>query len=254
MNAEFLLICAALLLIAALYSSVGHGGASGYLAILSLTSFASMQTDWLKQQAWFLNLIVASIAFWHYKKAGFHNSKLTLPLIMASIPAAFLGGYLSVGGAIYDLLLSATLIWAAWRLWKIQQNDEDIEIQIPDSAKMMPIGGGIGFFSGIIGVGGGIFLSPILLLNRWAKPKAVAATAALFIWVNSAAGLAGAAFSGRWLLEVSTLMPFAVVVLFGGFVGSRYGAKFAPEKFIRKLLVFVLIIAASRRLLGLIGI
>jgi uncharacterized membrane protein YfcA len=254
MNAEFLLICAALLLIAALYSSVGHGGASGYLAILSLTSFASMQTDWLKQQAWFLNLIVASIAFWHYQKAGFHNLRLTLPLIIVSIPAAFLGGDLFVEGVIYDSLLSATLIWAAWRLWKIRHNDEEMEIQTVDLVKTVPVGVGIGFLSGIIGVGGGIFLSPILLLNRWAKPKVVAATAAIFIWVNSAAGLAGAALSGRWMLEFDTLIPFAVVVLVGGFIGARYGAEVAPQKFIRKLLVFVLILAASRRLLGLIGV
>ncbi len=250
MDAEFLLLCAALLLIAALYASVGHGGASGYLAILSLTSFASMQTDWLKQQAWFLNLIVASVAFWHYRKAGFHNRKLTLPLIIASIPAAFLGGYLSIGGVIYDSLLSATLIWAAWRLWEIKQDDE-MDIQAPNLAKAIPVGASIGFFSGIIGVGGGIFLSPILMLNKWAKPKAIAATAAVFIWVNSAAGLAGAALSGRWMLESSTLIPFALAVLVGGFVGARYGAQVAPQKFIRKLLVFVLIIAASRRVLGL---
>ena len=113
---EFGLILAGLFLVALLYSSVGHGGGSGYLAILSLTSYGTMEVGWLKQYAWCLNLIVAGIAFWHYSKAGHHVREMTVPLVGASVPFALIGGYLRVDGALYDTLLSVTLIWAAWRL------------------------------------------------------------------------------------------------------------------------------------------
>ena len=106
---EFLILLL-LFLIALLYSSVGHGGASGYLAVLSLTIYAEYDSGWLKQHAWALNLVVAAIAFYHYKKAGFFNLKLTLPFILGSIPFAIIGGYLRVDGVFYDTLLSITLI------------------------------------------------------------------------------------------------------------------------------------------------
>jgi uncharacterized membrane protein YfcA len=250
---EIVIVCAALLVVATLYSSVGHGGASGYLAVLSLSSFAVMEAAWLKQYAWSLNLVVAAIAFWHYYRAGHHIPKLTIPFIAASIPFAMLGGSLQVGGVIYDSLLSLTLVWAAWRLYSI--SDVDVkEIVAPELKTTLPVGGVIGLMSGVVGVGGGIFLSPIILLKKWATPKATAATAAFFIWVNSAASIAGAGLSGQLELDLVTLLPFAGVVLVGGFVGSRYGADIAPQQIVRKLLVGVLIIAALRRLLGIVGI
>ena len=250
---EFVIICAALLVVAILYSSVGHGGAAGYLAGLSLSGFAAMDVAWLKQYAWCLNLVVAAIAFWHYYRAGHHIPKLTIPFIAASVPFAILGGSLRVDGVLYDSLLSLTLVWAAWRLYSIS-DEETEECTAPDLKIALPVGGSIGLMSGIVGVGGGIFLSPIILMKNWATPKATAATAALFIWVNSAASIAGASLSGQLELEYATLLPFAGVVLIGGFVGSRYGAEIAPQQMIRKLLVGVLIIAALRRLLGIVGI
>lgn len=252
MELEFVMLLFGLFLVAGLYSSVGHGGASGYLAILSLTSYGMMEVAWLKQHAWCLNLIVAGIAFFNYYRKGFHVPKLTWPFIIASIPFALIGGYLVVDGAIYDTLLSIVLIWAAWRLLKINNQIEPNELKIPPTRVSLPIGGGIGFVSGIIGVGGGIFLSPIMLLNKWASPKNVAATSALFIWVNSAAGIIGAGISGQLVIEFDTLIPFSFVVILGGVLGSRFGSVYAPEITIRRLLVIVLIFAATKRVIELI--
>tara|TARA_X000001036_G_scaffold295808_1_gene274969 strand:- start:6945 stop:7700 length:756 start_codon:yes stop_codon:yes gene_type:complete len=243
-------IVVALFCVAALYASVGHGGASGYLAVLSLTSYGVMESAWLKQHAWCLNLVVAAIAFWHFQRAGHHIPKLTIPFIAASIPFAMLGGYLLVDGAIYDLLLSICLVAAAWRLFSVQ-TVENQGLGVPELKIAAPVGGSIGFVSGIIGVGGGIFLSPILLLKGWATPKGAAATSALFIWVNSLAGLGGAALSEQLVLDFEVLLPFAGAVLVGGFMGSRYGAEIAPQHVVRRLLVVVLLMAAAKRILEL---
>ena len=246
-------ISLALLCVAALYASVGHGGASGYLAVLSLTTYGAMESAWLKQHAWCLNLVVAAIAFWHFQRAGHHVPKLTVPFIVASIPFAMLGGYLLVDGAIYDLLLSICLVAAAWRLATIRTVDVVAEGG-PEWKIAAPVGGTIGFASGIIGVGGGIFLSPVLLLKKWATPKGAAATSALFIWVNSLAGLSGATLSGQLVLDVDTLLPFVAAVLVGGFVGSRYGADIAPQIVVRRLLIVVLVLAAMKRIVELLSL
>ena len=241
-------ICSGLFLISILYSSVGHGGASGYIALLSLTTYGEMQSAWLKQHVWILNLVVAGLAFFHYSKAGHHLFSKSLPFLLASIPFAFIGGYLKVDGAIYDTLLSITLVYAAFRLLSVKNELETIQITDPEKPQAYAFGAGIGFFSGIIGVGGGIFLSPILLLKQWATPKAAAATAALFIWVNSASGLLGAAASNQLVLETQTLLPFIIAVLLGGLIGSRYGSIHAKQSTVRNLLVAVLLLASVKRI------
>ncbi len=252
MDLVFIAICFALFVVAALYASVGHGGASGYLAVLSLTTYGAMESAWLKQHAWCLNLVVAAIAFWHFHRAGYHVPKLTVPFIAASIPFAMLGGYLLVDGAIYDLLLSICLVAAAWRLATIRTIDV-VADGVPEWKIAAPVGGAIGFASGIIGVGGGIFLSPVLLLKKWATPKGAAATSALFIWVNSLAGLSGATLSGQLVLDVDTLLPFVAAVLVGGFAGSQYGADIAPQIVVRRLLIVVLLLAAMMRIVELLS-
>lgn len=246
MEIGFLLICFGLFFISILYSSVGHGGASGYLAILSLSVYGNMESVWLKQYAWCLNLIVAAIAFYHYSKGGYFNKKLSLPFIIGSVPFAILGGFLKIDGMIYDSLLSITLILAAYKLYQTKKELE-IEYLIPDLKISVSIGAGIGFFSGIIGVGGGIFLSPIILLKKWADPKTVAATSALFIWVNSMAGLFGTKISNQLDIELNILLPFVVSVLIGGFIGSKFGSK-SNDNVIKILLIFVLLIASIKRL------
>ena len=243
-----ILILFLLFLIALLYSSVGHGGASGYLAILSLTIYAEYDSGWLKQHAWALNLVVAAVAFYYYRKAGFFNFDLTFPFLLSSVPFAIIGGYLKVDGAFYDTILSITLVWAAYKLFQIKENYSDSGIVRPGISYSLPIGGVIGLLSGVIGVGGGIFLSPILLLKKWADPKTAAATAALFIWVNSMAGLIGAGVSGQLAIDLKILLPFVMAVLLGGYVGAKYGSENAHQSLIRKLLIFVLIVASIKRI------
>ncbi len=247
------LILLALFLVALLYSSVGHGGASGYLAVLSLTIYGEYDSSWLKQHAWCLNLVVASIAFYHYRKAGFHVPKLTLPFVIASIPFAIIGGYMKVDGAIYDTLLSITLILAAYKLFQTKENNDEEGIVTPNYSTAIPVGGGIGLMSGFIGVGGGIFLSPIILLKKWATPKTAAATSALFILLNSISGLFGASISGQLKIDIEVLLPFVFAVLIGGYLGSKYGSEVARQRGIRYLLISVLVIASMRRITMLLA-
>lgn len=252
LGTEEVLIALALLVVAAMYSSVGHGGASGYLAVLSLTSFATMEEVWLKQHAWSLNLIVAAIAFYHYQRSGHHIPRITTVFVLASIPMAFAGGYFLIEGAIYDVLLSLTLIWASVRLFRVDSNFDEESVENLPLSQAIPAGAGIGLLSGIIGVGGGIFLSPLLLLKRWTTPKTAAATAALFIWLNSAAALTGSYLSGEWLVEIDTIAPFGSAVLIGGFIGSKLGADLIPQRAVRIVLVVVLMLAAARRVILLV--
>ena len=245
------MLFAGLLIISALYSSVGHGGASGYLAILSLSSYGLMSHIWLKQHVWIMNLVVASIAFYHYNKAGFHLPRLTIPFIIASIPTAFLGGYVSIDPELYDILLSITLLWAAYKVVNYTEIS-NVKLNTPRKYEPYLWGGGIGFFSGLIGVGGGIFLSPIILLKRWATVKSAAATAAVFIFVNSLAGLVGMGMSNQLNLDVGLLANFVIAITIGGFIGSLYGAKHADNKRVRDLLAVVLVIAAAKRFLELL--
>ena len=231
-----------------LYASVGHGGASGYLAILSLSTYGVMEAAWLKQHAWCLNLVVAAIAFWHFHRAGHHVSRLTIPFIVASVPLAMFAGFLRVDGVVYDLLLSVCLLLAAWRLFVVGSEVRSVG-GAPNWNVAMPTGGASGFASGVVGIGGGVLLSPILMLKGWATPKGAAATAAIFVWVNSLAALGGVVLSNQMVLEFETLLPFICAVLIGGFIGSRYGADVAPQNLIRKLLIGVLIIASVKRII-----
>lgn len=250
-----ILLLGAICLVAILYASVGHGGASGYLAVLSLTIYATQDSIWLKQHVWSLNLIVASIAFFTYKKSGYFNWKLTIPFVAASIPAAMLGGYLKIDNGIYDTLLSITLVFASWRLLTIKNNDYvGVFVKPPPIQTSVCVGLIIGLLSGIIGVGGGIFLSPIILLFGWSDVKTTAGVAAAFIWVNSASGLIGSSLSGELLLELDILLPLGVAVVIGGLVGSKVGADVLSQKTVRILLASVLIIAALKRVLDLIGV
>ncbi len=241
------LFLAILPIVAFLYASVGHGGASGYLALMGLFSFAP---EAMKPTALLLNIFVAGIAFYHYFKAGFFNKKLFLSFAMASIPLAYLGGMIEVDAGIYKKILSILLLFAILKMLNVigsSSSEMSKEASPNRDVKLwqgLVTGGVIGFFSGLIGIGGGIILTPVILLLHWGKMKEAAAVSALFIWVNSAAGLTGQLSIGVHISSHSFVLVAVAVV--GGFFGSYYGSKKFNNKLLRYLLAFVLFIASFK--------
>ncbi|MEP0266620.1 sulfite exporter TauE/SafE family protein [Dokdonia sp.] len=229
--------------IAFLYAGVGHGGASGYLALMSLFSIAP---ETMKPTALLLNLFVAGTAFYFYYKEGYFNKRLFLSFAVASIPMAFLGGMIEVDTRIYKIILGVLLIFAILKMLNIFGKESDIIYKVKIWQGLL-VGGLIGFFSGLIGIGGGIILSPIILLLHWGKMKEAAAVSALFIWVNSAAGLAGQFSTGITLNSQSFLMVALAII--GGLLGSYYGSKKMSNKGVRYMLVVVLIAASIKLIL-----
>jgi uncharacterized protein len=227
-------------IVAFLYASVGHGGASGYLALMALFSFAP---ETMKPTALLLNLFVAGMAFYHYYKAGHFNKKLFLSFAIASIPLAFVGGIIEVDATIYKKILAVLLIFAILKMLNVIGKESSV-IKDAKLWQGLVIGGVIGFFSGLIGIGGGIILTPVILLLHWGKMKEAAAVSALFIWVNSAAGLTGQLSGGAKISSQSFVL--VVVALIGGFVGSYYGSKKFDNTLLRYLLAFVLTIASIK--------
>jgi len=227
-------------IVAFLYASVGHGGASGYLALMAIFSFAP---ETMKPTALLLNLFVAGIAFYHYYKAGYFNKKLFLSFALASIPLAFVGGMIEVDATIYKKVLAVLLIFAILKMLNVFGKESEYIKQVK-LWQGLAVGAVIGFFSGLIGIGGGIILTPIILLLHWGKMKEAAAVSALFIWVNSAAGLIGQISSG---VKISSQAFILVgVALVGGFLGSYYGSRKFNNSLLRYVLAFVLIIASVK--------
>lgn len=239
---EIIIIAALTFLVALIYSSVGHGGASGYLAVLS---FFAVPREQMATSALCLNLLVAGIAFYSFCKAGYFSWELTWPFVLGSIPAAFLGGLIKIPPASYDKLLAVALVFAGIRL--ILDGEKKIELvhHLPPLWVSLPVGGAIGFLSGIVGVGGGIFLSPLLILYRWADTKKIAATSAFFILVNSASGLWGRCARGGFQMP-SYLIGLLLVAFFGGIVGSRIGARRFSNLWLKRVLALVLWMAVVK--------
>jgi uncharacterized membrane protein YfcA len=231
--------------VAVLYASVGHGGASGYLALLSLAP-ATLAPDHMATAALTLNLVVAGVGWLAFARAGHFVGRLAWPFIVVSIPAAFLGGATSVSMRAYAALLAGSLFVAALRLVMAGRRQEAGSMTPPMWAAAVPVGAGIGWLSGVVGIGGGIFLSPLLLLLRWANVKQTAAVSACFILVNSAAGLAGRFTRGA--MDYETLWPLLMAALSGGLLGSRLGANHFSGGLLTRLLAVVLL-AASLKLL-----
>ncbi len=240
-----ILISVLLFFISILYSSVGHGGASGYLAILSLFAFLPNE---MSTTALILNLLVSGIAFYFYMKVGYFSFKLALPFILTSIPLAFIGGVLHVSNGVYYLLLAIALVFASIRMiMPLNGKNEASEIKLPKYPATLATGAGIGFLSGIVGIGGGIFLSPVMILMKWAGTKETAAISAFFIFVNSIAGICGRYFRGG--IEVGTLFPFVIAALLGGSLGSYMGSHKLSSLMLRRVLSVVLLIAAVKSII-----
>jgi uncharacterized protein len=237
-------IILAVFAVAVLYSSVGHGGASGYLAVMALFAIAPVVT---KPTALILNLFVALIAFVQFFRAGSFAWKIFLPFAVSSIPMAFWGGMISLPTAVYKLILGVALILAAIRL-AINLKSES-EAKEPNIWLCLLIGAILGFVSGLIGIGGGVFLTPILLLMNWTETKKAAGISALFIWVNSVSGLAG-----NWLLgKDSQLTNLPTIVwawigaaIIGGLIGATLGSYKFNSLTLRRVLAFGLVIAGAK--------
>jgi uncharacterized membrane protein YfcA len=241
-----LLLYALIFLVALTYSFVGHGGASGYLAVLALFGFAPHK---MAQSALILNLLVSATALWSYGRAGYFDVRLFLPFALASVPAAFIGGILNVPYKLYAWLFSSALILAAFRLTLagIKYEGKNVTRRQIHLAISLPAGAGIGFLSGIIGIGGGIFLTPLLILMRWADAKKTAAVSAAFILVNSFAGLCGhGLYKG---INVVEIWPLVISAFLGGLIGSCLGAYRVGQIAICRVLAVVLFIAAFKMLL-----
>lgn len=234
-------IAAAMCAVALLYSSVGHGGGSGYLAVMALFGVAPAL---MKPTALSLNVVVASLATFRFAQAGHFRWRLFWPFAAASIPAAYVGGAVTLPGDAYRLVVGAILLYAAIRLARSATEDVAEGTRPPPLPAALAVGAGIGLLSGLVGVGGGIFLSPVLLLAGWAGAHVTAAVSAAFILVNSVAGLAGHLGAATGL---PAALPFwATAVATGGWVGSSLGSRRLPSGGIRAALAAVLLVASVK--------
>ncbi len=236
---SFLLI---LFVIAFLYASVGHGGASGYLALMALFSISPAV---MKPTALLLNLFVAGVSFIQFFRGGHFRWKTFWPFALASIPMAYLGGTLIIDQFIYKKILGVLLLLPVIRLLFFRNTDPK-DLKTPNLYLSLLIGAAIGFLSGLIGIGGGIILSPVLLLLKWTDQKQTAAISALFILVNSVAGLAGLMSKG---ISVSPdMITFVTVAFCGGLAGAYFGALKFPQVALKNILACVLALAAYKLL------
>jgi len=240
---DAVLLALLIFLVAALYSTVGHAGASGYLASMALMGVAPSV---MRPAALVLNLLVSTIATVRFARAGCFHWRTFAPFAAASLPFALIGGYLELPNPIYRRIVGAILIYAAIRLFAKSTTPAG-QTKLPPTPVAAGIGGAIGLLSGLIGVGGGIFLSPILMLMNWADPRRTAGVSAAFILINSAAGLVGHIPK---LHALPTWLPFgALAAILGGAIGSHLGARKFAGPTIRRLLAMVLVVAAVKMML-----
>jgi len=242
-DAILLLLAAGMLLAAFVYASVGHGGASAYIAAMALAGIAPAE---MRPVALTLNVVVSSIATLKFWRAGHFRWRLFWPFAAVSIPFAYLGGAITLPGQIYKVVVGLVLIYAGWQLWRSFRAGEEMRaVREPAVPLAMAIGAGMGLLAGLTGVGGGIFLSPLLLMLGWAGTKQTSAVAAPFILVNSIAGLAAGFVAGTAVLPQSTWL-LAGVVLVGGWLGAEYGSRRFANPVVRRVLAVVLAVAGAK--------
>ncbi len=232
--------------IALFYSLVGFGGGSSYLAVLVLVGLPYQD---IPPMALICNLIVAAGGCWLFYKAGHLKLKNVLPFIILSIPMAYLGGRIMIGKELFCLLLGLSLFVVAVRMFLpsgILESQKEISWR---RAWIMgvPIGAVLGFLAGLVGIGGGIFLSPLLLLMKWVNVKEAAATASFFILVNSLAGLMGQVQKG--VAQIHWLIPLGIAVFVGGQIGSRMGAFRVPKVRLQQMLAILVLYVSVKLLL-----
>lgn len=241
MSIELTIIFYALLFILAfLYASVGHGGASGYLALMAIFSFAP---EIMRPTALFLNLFVSLTAFFQFYRGRHFSWKIFIPLAIASVPMAFLGGMIDIDPGIYKKLLGILLFIPILR-FLFFPNIEASQLRPHNTFLSLHMGSSIGFLSGLIGIGGGIILSPLLLLLKWTDQKQTAAISALFIFVNSLSGLTGQWSKG--IVFTKDMGAYTLVAFAGGLLGAWLGALKFNQKILKTVLAVVLLIASYK--------
>ena len=242
MGLEGIIFLAILIFIAAiLYSSVGHGGASGYIAAMSLFGLAPEE---MKPAALTLNILVASIAIVKYVKAGRFSWKIFWPFALTSIPFAFLGGLILLPALYYKPIIGVVLVFAAYHLLKDAPKPDYIATPPVISITLIS-GAGLGFVSGLVGVGGGIFLSPLLIMLKWENVKKVSGVASAFILVNSVAGLLGFLSTNTSQIP-DGLAVWTIAAVMGGYIGAEYGSKRFENPTIKMLLSLLLLVAVIK--------
>jgi len=237
---QLVLLCAMLFGAAFLYSAVGHAGASGYLAAMGIMG---LDPAVMKPTALVLNILVASMTFFRFWRAGYFQWRTVWPFLIGSIPFAFVGGAIQLPTRIYRPLVGLVLLFAAYRLVRYQDPPPGT-VRPPPILPAILCGVGLGLLSGLTGTGGGIFLSPVLLLSGWAETRATAGVAACFILFNSIAGLSGNLAS---MQRLPAELPFYVASAgVGGAIGAYFGSTRFSVLTFRKLLAAVLAVAAFK--------
>ena len=236
---HLLLLLAGITVVAFLYSSVGHAGASGYIAVMTL---CGLSATFIRPTALVLNILVAAIGSFQFWRAGYFSGRLFWPFALLSIPAAYLGGYLPLPAHVLKILLGAVLLFSAARLFF--RHGDPPDIAPPPVPVAIGAGAGIGFLSGLTGTGGGIFLTPLLLFCHWASIRGAAAVSALFILVNSTAGLAGYISSGQPVPRFAWILAIAAGI--AGTLGSHFGSRRFPVRTISLILATVLVLAGCK--------
>jgi uncharacterized membrane protein YfcA len=242
-----LLIAVFFFALAALYSSVGHGGASGYLAVMALFD---VPMELMRPVALTLNIFVASLTMCRFYKSGYLSWSDIWPLVLLSIPCAFVGGSITLPTDIYRPILGALLLTSAvYLFWDSIVDTERFSNDKPEIPRLsaLGVGGTIGMLSGLTGIGGGVILSPTLLILRWTNVRRTSAIAASFILVNSTAGLAGNVVSLQHLPIVIPVWVAAALV--GGYIGSKMGSQLLAPKILVRLLALALVVAGLKFLL-----
>src|SRR2546429_6083307 len=236
---QLILLFFAIGVIAFLYSSVGHAGASGYIATMTLFGVAPTI---IRPTALVLNILVASIGAFQFWRAGHFSWKLFWPFALLSIPAAYLGGYLQPSASILRILIGIVLLFSAARL--LVRRSDPLQTFPPTQPIAVSVGAGLGFLAGLTGTGGGIFLTPLLLFFHWAHIRQAAAVSALFIWVNSIAGLVGYFTKVRTIPSLGFILAAAAII--GGIIGSHLGSRRFAVRLISLFLATVPIIAGIK--------
>lgn len=245
-----LMLAAGFAVVAFLYAGVGHGGASGYIALMAL---GGLTPETIRPVALILNIVVASIGSWNFLRAGHLPWRTIWPVYLLAIPGSFLGGWLNLPGLWFRDLVGLVLLITAGRLAMVRQDPAGL--RQPRASLLLISGGAIGLMAGLTGTGGGVLLTPLLLFCKWCSTRQAAATSVLFILINSIAGLAGFGLTRPTALSAvlnPSLLGWVSAVLVGGALGSRLGSRHWPVATIRRALALVLILAALK-LLGLQG-